>query len=132
MRFLARGFRATGLSRVRRHFQVSVTSSPIRSRGCAEIGGSRISLAIATRSRFSLRRLARLFEHEAWHLKGKEHQDMSENQLYSLGAVPRWARGLTFRFRKRAPNQMSVLRRQSSYSYQGSTRRFAVVGPKVR
>ena len=75
--------------------------SPIRSRGCAEVGGRRMVIALASPSRFSLRRLARLFEHEAAHLKGVEHSKMSERLLYSLGPTPRWAEGCTFRYRRR-------------------------------
>lgn len=93
-RFFARGLKALRIFTFR---EIIVTPSPIRSRGCAEIGSGRrdgkaISIAIASPSRFDLRRLARLFEHEVAHTKGQHHEDMSHNVLWSLGPVPRWAK----------------------------------------
>ena len=109
-RFLERGAAATGISHKR--LRVVVTASPIRSRGCAAVGGTRMSIAIAPPSRFSLRRLARLFEHEAAHIRGAQHGHMPRNLLYSLGPVPAWARGLRIRYRGRAPDQIPVLSRE--------------------
>lgn len=92
--FFTRGARAL---RMRGRLQISVVPSPIRSRGCAEVGGTRMVIAIASPSKFSLRRLARLFEHEAAHIKGVEHERMRKDLLYSLGSVPRWAVGMRIR-----------------------------------
>lgn len=112
-RFFARGLRALG---IRRHKLIIVVASPIRSRGCAEVGeksfnrrlreGEAIVIAMAPPARFSVRRLARLFEHEVTHTKGLEHEEMSENVLWSLGDVPPWARGTPLRYRGRAPTQL--------------------------
>lgn len=67
-------------------------------------------IAIAPPSRFELRRLACMFEHEAKHIAGLSHADMSNDVLYSLGPTPDWAKGLPLRYRGRAPNQMQFLR----------------------
>jgi hypothetical protein len=64
-------------------------------------------IAIASPANFSLRRLARLFEHEVAHKKGADHRDMDERTMYSLGAVPSWAKGAVIRYRSRAPRQLS-------------------------
>lgn len=50
-------------------------------------------MAIASPSRFSKKKLARLFEHELAHIRGKEHADMSEGVYWSKGDEPEWARG---------------------------------------
>ena len=106
-RFLVSGFRAMGAKGPK---SVIVVSSPIRSRGCAEIGGPRqgraMVLSIAAPSHFSMRRLTRLFEHEYTHQKGYEHDDMRREVMWSLGPVPSWARGLKIRYRGRAPAQI--------------------------
>lgn len=103
--------------------QIIYTASPIRSRGCAEVGkrvcrkgrcrtvnGNRMSIAVAAPWRFDLRRFGRLHEHEFAHLRGKEHEDMDRDQLLSLGPTPEWARGATFRYLRRAPPQLPFLR----------------------
>lgn len=108
--FLAAGFRALG--EPRRTIHVVVTAAPGRSRGCAQIGGDRLSLAIAAPWRFSTRRLARLFTHEHAHLMGKEHGTMPKALLYSEGPVPGWAEGMRIRYRRRAPPQLRELRRR--------------------
>lgn len=112
-RLFARGLRALGVKR-RRH--IIVVASPIRSRGCAEIGekaygrrlreGEAIVIAMASPARFSMRRLARLFEHEVTHTLGYEHEEMSERVLWSLGDVPPWARNVRLRYKGRAPSQI--------------------------
>lgn len=85
--------------------------APARSRGCAEIGdrrgeGRAIVIAIASPSHFSMRRLARVFEHEVVHTKGLDHEHMPERVLWSLGPVPKWAEGVKLRYLGRAPNQL--------------------------
>lgn len=110
-RFVRRGLRACG---VRGNVSVVIVSSPIRSRGCATVGGRRMVLAVASPARTTkkefIRRLARLLEHEAAHLRGVEHKGMSRELLYSLGSTPSWARGVRIRYRGRAPDQLAVLR----------------------
>jgi len=92
--FFARGLHAYS---VRRPRDIIVVPSPIRSRGCAQIGrngieGKAITIALASPSHFDLRRLARLFEHEVQHTLGQRHEDMTHNVLWSLGPVPAWAK----------------------------------------
>ena len=111
-RFFARGLRALG-ARQKRH--IIVVASPIRSRGCAEVGvksfgkrlreGEAIVIAIASPAKFSLRRLARLFEHEVTHTMGYEHEEMSERILWSEGDIPSWAKGVPLRYERRARSQ---------------------------
>ena len=110
-RFIEKGLRATGTPS--RGLRVVVVSAPERSRGCATVSGKEMVIAIASPSRYSLRRLARLIEHEAAHLRGMDHGDMPRDLLYSLGAVPRWARDGVVRYRQRAPDQLLVLKRGS-------------------
>ena len=99
---------------MREHKRIIVVSAPQRSRGCAEVGnlrprkreGEAIVIAIASPSHFSLRRLARLFEHEVGHTHGLEHGDMRDKLLWSLGPVPEWAEGAVIRYEGRAPKQL--------------------------
>lgn len=106
--FFLAGLRSMGVAGKKR---VVVVASPIYSRGCATIGGETIVIAIAAPSRFSWRRLARLFEHEATHSTGKDHHEMSERDLYSEGPCPRWAKpwalgSRKLRYRGRARGQL--------------------------
>lgn len=106
--FFAKGLRALG---VREPKRIIVVAAPKRSRGCAEVGqkgseGEAIVIAIASPSNFSLRRLARLFEHEVGHTHGLDHDAMGERLLWSLGKVPKWAEGAKIRYRGRAPSQL--------------------------
>lgn len=87
--FFAAGLRAYG---VKKHVHIIVTRSPIYSRGCAQIGGKAMVIAISSPSKFELRRLARLFQHEVAHLKGQRHEDMPDNVLWSEGPLPAWAK----------------------------------------
>ena len=125
VRFVRAGLKATRTPS--EGLRVVFTSSPIRSRGCATVGskkqgyGKQIIIAIAPPWRFSLRRLGRLFEHEAGHLHGLEHEDMSRLSralLNSHGRVPAWARGLAPRWRRRAPAQLPFLRGNSVPGFQ--------------
>ena len=122
-RFFAKGLTATGTRGRGGDLRIVVTASPIRSRGCAEVGvreceggrcsrrnGSRMIIAIAAPWRFSLRRLAKLFEHECAHIRGMEHEDMDKDLLLSLGRTPRWARASRFRYYGSAPPQLPFLR----------------------
>ena len=117
VRFIARGLKATRTST--QGLRVVFVASPIRSRGCATVGGKRMVIAIASPARYSLRRLARLLEHEAAHLRGVEHEQMDRKLLYSLGPVPKWAKGTKIRYKGKAPPQLGFLRSGSG----GETRR---------
>jgi len=65
-------------------------------------------IAMASPNRFDLRRFARLAEHEITHKLGQEHEDMTHRVLWSLGDIPDWAKGATFRYYGRAPSQMDL------------------------
>ena len=95
--------------------KIVVVSSPIRTRGCAEVSadrpGAMIVIAIAPPGKFTLSKFARIFEHECTHAQGSEHEQMAESVLWSEGDVPSWAKGSALRHRGRAPNQLGFLRR---------------------
>lgn len=99
---------------------VVFVTAPGRSRGCAEVGGRRAVFALAPpsydrsrdRSEF-MRRLSRLIDHEFRHLKGDEHEDMGQSDLYSLGPASPWARGISVRYRGRASAQLPFLQRRA-------------------
>jgi hypothetical protein len=95
---------------------ITVVAAPQRSRGCANIGkrgrpGRNIVIAIAPPSRFTMKRLCRLLEHEMAHTLGVEHEDMPARLLWSRGNVPRWAKGLRIRYEGRAPDQLALTRK---------------------
>ncbi len=105
--------------RIRKAKRIIFTSSPIRSRGCAETTpdrcGSVLSVAVASPSRFTKAKFARLLEHECMHLQGLEHEDMGRKNdnghlLYSDGPLPAWARRLSLTYRRRAMPQIRLLR----------------------
>lgn len=120
-RFLEAGLRARArkLSGI---LTVVVVSSPIRSRGCADVvpleerrKPRTMDLAIAPPSYYTseegfMRRLSRLFDHEIRHVLGDHHEDMSERDLYSTGRASPWSRGLRVRYRGRAPRQSGIVR----------------------
>jgi hypothetical protein len=99
---------------VRNLKKIVVVSSPIRTRGCAEVSsdrhGATIVIAVAPPGKFTLAKFARIFEHEALHSKGLEHEQMPEPRLWSEGAVPLWALGCRVRHVRRAPPQVGLLR----------------------
>ena len=122
--------RATGTRGRDGHLRVVFVTSPIRSRGCAEVGrevcvgsgpkkrcrrenGSKMAIALAAPWRFSLRRLGRLHEHEFAHIRGKEHKAMEKGLLLSLGPTPEWARPTKLRYYGSAPSQLPFLRRRN-------------------
>lgn len=105
--FFERGLAATGTPQ--RGLTIVVFAAPQRSRGCADVGGKRMTIAIAPPSHFSLRRFGCLFRHEAAHIRGYEHEEMPKRVLLSLGPVPWWAEGAEIRYRGRAPDQMEFL-----------------------
>ena len=133
LRFFQIGLRATGTRTTTPSggcLRIVVVASPIRSRGCAEVGqrvctpcedndretcctynsGTKMVIALAAPWRYSLRRLARLLEHEAAHIRGYSHEEMDHDVLLSLGDTPRWAEGTILRYRGRAPAQLGFLR----------------------
>ena len=70
-------------------------------------------IAIAPPVRLSIRRLARVTEHELAHLRGMRHEQMRDPVLlYSpdRGETPRWAVGAKIRWRGRAPSQLRAIR----------------------
>lgn len=97
---------------------ILVVSSPIRSRGCAEVGpmkrgrkeGEKVVIALASPSHFSLKRLTNLTIHELGHTAGLEHEDMPYNMHWSIGPLPSWARRFDRpnwpRYTGRAPPQL--------------------------
>ena len=94
-----------------RGLRVVFVASPIRSRGCATVAGRRMVIAIASPANFSMRRLVRLIEHEAGHLRGIEHEKMDRKMLYSLGPIPEYAKRMKKpRYLGRAPPQLAFLR----------------------
>jgi hypothetical protein len=84
-----------------RGLRIAVVTSPNRSRGCADVGGNRVVMQVAPPSKFSKKKLARLFEHELLHTKGLEHSDMNHDQLWSGSSEPEWSKGSKLRYRKR-------------------------------
>jgi hypothetical protein len=58
-------------------------------------------LAIAPPSRFSKTKLARILKHELLHLQGLEHEDMTEDELWSGGDEPSWSRDKPIRYRRK-------------------------------
>lgn len=108
--------RGLGVAGVRRPKRLVITASPIYTRGCAAISPDRpwavLSLAIAAPSKFRMAKLARIIEHEARHLLGEDHEGMPERHVYtSAGSVPSWARGMSVRYRGRAPGQLGAMGR---------------------
>ena len=112
-RFFIRGLRATK-TRVA-DLRITVVAAPQRSRGCAEIGGREMTIAMNApwycRRTDCERRLARMFMHECAHIQGFEHRDMPRDLLLSYGPRPAWAKGARIRYVGRAPNQMEILRK---------------------
>jgi hypothetical protein len=113
--FAKRGLVATGTRPRGGELRIVFSAAPRRSRGCASVSGSRMVLALGPPSYNEtyegfLRRLSRLLEHEAAHLRGIEHEEMDRRLLYSLGPIPDWARGTRIRYHGRAPSQLPFLR----------------------
>jgi len=112
-RFFAKGYAAAvagwGARRSRKRLHIVVTSAPGRTRGCAEVGGNKMVMAIGSPSRFRLRRLARVYEHELAHIWGSPHAHMMPRLLYSFGKTPWWAETSRFGYRGRAPDQLPLL-----------------------
>lgn len=109
--FVTKGLRALGAKAPK---TIVFVAAPQRSRGCAEVGSSKcasgeenpVVIALAAPHKFSLRRLARLFEHEITHTMGYQHKEMTEEVMYSLGSIPDWAQDVKIRYLGRAPSQI--------------------------
>jgi hypothetical protein len=54
-------------------------------------------LAVARPSKWSQRKAALIFRHEAAHLHGVDHKDMSDDIHWSKGPMPAWAEKLPMR-----------------------------------
>jgi len=70
------------------------------------VGGKDVVIQIAPPSRFSKRKLARIYEHELRHIEGLEHEEMTEKDLWSEGPEPEWSRGMKVRRRKRRGDEI--------------------------
>ena len=99
-RFVRAGLRAYRVPTGR--LEVVVRPSPMRTRGCARLGGDAMVLALARPAKFSKRRAALIFRHETAHLHGADHHEMSDDVLWSKGPMPEWADKLPMRRDKRA------------------------------
>lgn len=108
-RFFARGLWALGC---RKNKIVKVLPTKGESRGIAYVGRCRnqqrgtceaksmVFLLPPPGPSMTIRRLARLFEHEVSHTLGKRHEDMTETEYWSSSpSVPAWARGAVIRYR---------------------------------
>lgn len=92
-----------GVANVGRHSQrlrQEGSRSPQPSGGTGGGTGEAHSLVLAlpVPSKMTLRRLARLLEHEVRHTFGEEHKDMTTKVYWSLGPLPAWARGARVRY----------------------------------
>ena len=96
-RFFENGARALGVKGLR----ITCVSGPGRTRGCADINGKRLIMQLAPPSKMFVGKTARIFEHEVLHVKGQEHEQMSEAEYWSYGVEPVWSRGLKFVWTKR-------------------------------
>jgi hypothetical protein len=56
-------------------------------------------LAMAPPSRFRKGKAARIIRHELRHALGEEHEDMTEEDLWSTGKEPAWAKDKKVRYR---------------------------------
>ena len=109
LRFFARGLWALGC---RKDKVIKVLLTKGESRGIAYVGScsgqnrsgpceaKSIVLMLPPPEKLTIRRLARLFEHEVRHTRGERHEDMSEDVYWSSQrTVPAWAKGAQIRWR---------------------------------
>jgi len=100
-RLFAKGLWALGC---RKHKLIKVLRTSGDSHGEAVVGrcsakgrggceASLIILRLPPPHRMTFRRLTRLFEHEVLHSIGKDHDQMTRKEYWSLGPVPSWAKG---------------------------------------
>jgi hypothetical protein len=107
-RFFAKGLWALGC---RKDKVIRVLMTTGDSRGIANVGMCRngkrgecerrgLVLFLPPPEQLTLRRLARLFEHEVKHTLGKTHEEMSEQEYWSSQpSIPGWAHGAIVRWR---------------------------------
>jgi hypothetical protein len=123
-RFFAKGLWAMGCKRDK---FIKVLPTNGDSRGIAYVGrchtaqrgaceARSIVLMLPAPERLSVRRLARLFEHEVLHTLGKSHEQMTKAEYWSQGGVPGWARGMKVRWNRRQSynHQKSVTEHQEA------------------
>ena len=89
--FVKKGLEAMG---VRKKVGVAVLPHASMTRGVAEVGGNKLFLFLPRPSRLHVAHAAKVLEHEALHLRGTRHEDMSKKEYWSLGKKPGWAKGL--------------------------------------
>ena len=102
-RFFARGLQALGATGDKIIKVISTKTDD--GRGIAFVGrcayprergrceGKSMVLMLPHPRQLTLRRLARLFEHELKHNLGLSHEQMNEDEYWSRGQLPQWARG---------------------------------------
>lgn len=106
-RFFVAGLNALGT----KHDKIiRVLSTTGESRGIANVGACQnnqrgpcekkgLVLFLPPPEQLTIRRLARLFEHEVRHTRGETHEEMSEEVYWSSQkTVPAWARGAQIRW----------------------------------
>ena len=108
LRFFAKGLWAMGC---RKDKIIRVLPTKGESRGIANVGACQnnqrgtcekkgLVLFLPPPEQLTIRRLARLFEHEVRHTRGETHEEMSEEVYWSSQkTVPPWARGGQVRWR---------------------------------
>jgi hypothetical protein len=119
-RFFAAGLHALGCKKDK---IVRVLPTKGDSRGIAYVGGCRYKdgqrgncegksmvFMLPPPSQLTLRRLARLFEHECKHTLGLSHEQMTEAEYWSRGSLPLWARGKKVRWMGNRAAQRSPYR----------------------
>jgi glutamate dehydrogenase/leucine dehydrogenase len=74
------------------------------------VGGGKVVIQIAPPSKSSRAQLARIFRHELRHILGEEHDDMSEENLWSKGPEPDWSSGKRLRYVRRGQSVEDELR----------------------
>ena len=89
-RFVKRGVAAYGSEAQQNRLLVVVRPAPSRTRGCARLGGDAMVLAVARPSKWSTKKAALILRHEVAHLRGADHEEMSDDVLWSKGPLPRW------------------------------------------
>ena len=87
-RFFARGLHALGCKKDK---IISVKMTSGDSRGIAYVG--QCAYPKPHPRGLTIRRLARLFEHEVKHTLGLSHENMNEDEYWSRGQIPAWAKG---------------------------------------
>lgn len=98
-RFVRAGVRAYGGPS---DLHVLVRHHPERTRGCANLYGRSVVLALGPRAHVTPAKVALILRHELAHIHGIDHDHMRPMLLYSEGPCPPWARRLPLRLKRRA------------------------------